>query len=90
MEGCSQLKSTTPPEVSTESSVKKGLFTENYEDVTNDGYEVVPENQLGIIGIDDSWDFESILMNDENGAKATDESAGYVQPSVGQSPLNVI
>lgn len=78
-EACSQLK------VSTDTSTQKQLFAEKYEDITSDNddahatYEMVPQNQLGILGIDDSWDFKAVLMAGED--KTNIVKTVYTQPS---------
>lgn len=95
LEGCDDMAT---DHLSANEKVKQSLFQEEIkqeqidssdrEDKLDASYIFgLPQNQLGLLDIDNSFDFQSVLLGEENSANA--ENAGNTQPFSVQTIQNV-
>lgn len=75
LEGCSDFEASQSPLTD---DVKKQPF-DDVESI-NTTFEEIPQNQLGVLGIEDCWDFEVALLGGESDISANGESVNTLQP----------
>lgn len=78
MKSCNDLLSSQSPPKDTSDKVKKQLFNE--DEAVNTTFEELPQNQLGVLGIEDCWDFDVALLGDESDINANGENVNMLQP----------